>query len=112
MTSQRGVLDSMCLALVLVVGSVSALDRVRLLLVGLQYLQLILGLSPLVAAVALVPVAVVVLPVSLATPRLAARLGPRAVMTVGLSALAAGFGVIALLHDGSGYLPFLGGLIL
>lgn len=31
---------------------------------GLQYLQLILGYSPLKAAVALVPVAVVVLPVS------------------------------------------------
>jgi hypothetical protein len=36
--------------------------------VGLQYLQLILDYSPLKAAVALVPVAAVVLPVSQDTP--------------------------------------------
>jgi MFS family permease len=80
--------------------------------VGLQYLQLILGQRPLLAAVALVPVAAVVLPVSQLTPRLAARAGAPLVMTGGLLALAAGFVVIALLHDGSGYLPFLGGLVL
>ncbi|MGI5452800.1 hypothetical protein ACQEWB_06420 [Streptomyces sp. CA-249302] len=41
--------------------------------VGLQYLQLILDYSPLKAALALVPVAVVVLPTSAATPHLTRR---------------------------------------
>lgn len=43
---------------------------------GLRYLLLILGYSPLKAAVALVPVALLVIPVSLLTPRLLNRFGP------------------------------------
>ncbi|WP_329351988.1 MFS transporter [Streptomyces sp. NBC_01261] len=80
--------------------------------VGLQYLQLILGYSPLKAAIALIPVAVVVLPTSQATPHLVRRLGMKAVMATGLLLLAAGLLVIARLDVGSGYLPFLGGLVL
>ncbi|WP_405719748.1 MFS transporter [Streptomyces sp. NBC_01537] len=80
--------------------------------VGLQYLQLILDYSPLKAAAALVPVAVVVLPTSQATPRLVRRVGMKITMTVGLLLLGAGLFVISLLDVDSGYLPFLGGLIL
>ncbi|MGW7067142.1 MFS transporter [Streptomyces sp. NPDC054855] len=80
--------------------------------VGLQYLQLILGYSPLKAAVALVPVVVVVLPTSQATPRFVARIGMKAVMTAGLLLLGAGLFAISRLTADSGYLPFLGGLIL
>ncbi|MBC3840757.1 MFS transporter [Streptacidiphilus sp. 4-A2] len=80
--------------------------------VGLQYLQLILDYNPLKSAVALIPVAVVVLPTSQATPRLVQRLGMKAVMVLGLLLLATGLYAISLLNVGSGYLPFLGGLIL
>ncbi|MEU7212636.1 MFS transporter [Streptomyces sp. NPDC044989] len=79
--------------------------------VGLQYLQLILGYSPLKAAVALVPVAVVVLPTSQATPRLVRRTGMKVTMTAGLLLLATGLFIISRLDTGSGYLPFLGGLV-
>ncbi|MFD7419081.1 MFS transporter [Streptomyces californicus] len=80
--------------------------------VGLQYLQLILGYSPLKAAAALVPVAVVVLPTSQATPHLVRRVGMKLTMTAGLLLLSAGLFVISRLDVGSGYLPFLGGLVL
>ncbi len=80
--------------------------------VGLQYLQLILGYSPLKAAVALLPVAVVVLPVSAITPSLVRRAGMKVTMSVGLLLLGAGLFLISLLDVDSGYLPFLGGLVL
>ncbi len=80
--------------------------------VGLQYLQLILGYSALKSALALVPVALVIVLVSEATPRLAVRLGERAVMICGLLLLGCGLAVLALLDAGSGYPPFLGGLVL
>ncbi|MEU6501372.1 MFS transporter [Streptomyces californicus] len=80
--------------------------------VGLQYLQLILGYSPLKAAAALVPVAVVVLPMSQATPHLVRRVGMKATMTAGLLLLSAGLFVISRLTVDSGYPPFLGGLVL
>ncbi|MER6287496.1 MFS transporter [Streptomyces sviceus] len=80
--------------------------------VGLQYLQLILDYSPLKAAVALLPVAAVVMPVSAVTPNLVRRAGMKATMTVGLLLLGAGLFLISLLDVDSGYLPFLGGLVL
>lgn len=79
--------------------------------VGLQYLQLILGYSPLKAAVALVPVAVVVLPVSQLTPRVVARAGLRNVMTAGLALLGSGMLLVSRLNLDSGYIPFLAGLL-
>lgn len=80
--------------------------------VGLQYLLLILDYGTLKAAVALVPVAVVVLPTSQLTPALARRLGTNVVMSGGLVALAIGFFWVSRLTVDSGYLPFLGGLII
>lgn len=79
--------------------------------VGLQYLQLILGYSPLKSAVALIPVAVVVLPVSMVTPLLVRVVRLNMTMFAGLLFLAAGLLWIATLDTDSGYLPFLGGLV-
>lgn len=79
--------------------------------VGLQYLQLILEYSPLEAAVALVPVAVVVLPASRVTPWLVERIGTNVVMSSGLALLAAGLFWVARLDVDAGYLPFLGGIL-
>ncbi|MFJ8537187.1 MFS transporter [Streptomyces sp. NPDC093591] len=74
--------------------------------------QLILGYSPFKAATALVPVALAVLPTSMVTPHLVRKAGMKAVMSVGLFLLAAGLFLISLLDVDSGYLPFLGGLVL
>ncbi|BDH56664.1 hypothetical protein MTP03_16030 [Tsukamurella sp. PLM1] len=79
--------------------------------VGLQYLQLILGYSPLHSAIALVPVALTVLPVSISTPAIVRRLGLNVTMCLGLLLLAAGLSWIATLDADSGYPPFLLGLI-
>lgn len=79
--------------------------------VGLQYLQLILGYSPLHSAIALVPVALAVLPVSVSTPAIVRRLGLNVTMCLGLLLLAAGLGWVATLNADSGYPPFLLGLI-
>lgn len=80
--------------------------------VGLQFLQLILGYSPLKSAVALIPVAVVVMPVSVLTPRLVTRIGLKITMGGGLLFLAGGMFWVSRLHVDSGYLDFLTGLLL
>lgn len=80
--------------------------------IGLQYLQLVLGYSPLHSAVALIPVAVVVLPTAQATPAIVDRLGLGRVMTAGLLLLAAGIAWTSRLQVDSGYSPFLIGLLL
>ena len=79
--------------------------------VGLQFLQLILGYSPLKSAVALLPVAAVVLPVSQLTPRLARRLGYKAVLPAGLLFLAGGMFWLTTLNTDSGYPAFLVALV-
>jgi EmrB/QacA subfamily drug resistance transporter len=79
--------------------------------VGLQYLQLILGYTALKSAAALMPVDIVVLPTTSATPWLARRIGVKAVMGGGLLLLAGGLYGLSFLTVGSGYLPFLAGLI-
>jgi EmrB/QacA subfamily drug resistance transporter len=79
--------------------------------VGLQYLQLILGYGPLKSAIALLPVAAVVLPVSQTTPRLVARFGLAPVMSGGLGAMAIGTFTLSRLEASSGYVPFLLGLL-
>ncbi|WP_306320000.1 MULTISPECIES: MFS transporter [unclassified Streptomyces] len=80
--------------------------------VGLQYLQLVLDYSPLRSAVALVPVAVVVALVSEVTPRLVDRIGMRTVTVGGLLLLGAGLFALSLIDVDSGYMPFLGSLVL
>lgn len=79
--------------------------------VGLQFLELVLGYSALKSAVALVPVAVVVLPVSRAIPFLETRFGIRIVSTIGLLLLAGGMWWASTWTVDTGYGPFLGALL-
>jgi EmrB/QacA subfamily drug resistance transporter len=82
------------------------------LFLALTYLQLVKGYSPLHASAALLPMALVVIPLSRVAPRLAGRVGVRVAGAAGLSLMAAGFTVLATLETGSSYWPFLAGLIL
>jgi MFS transporter, DHA2 family, multidrug resistance protein len=67
-----------------------------------QYLQLVLGLSPLAAGVATLPWALAFVAGSLLAPRLAGRYAPVTLMLCGLAAAAAGFALLTLVdaHDG------------
>jgi len=64
----------------------------------LQYLQLVLGWSPLESALALVPMALMLIATSRGVaPRLAPRYGPGRVIASGLALMAVGFGLLTLL---------------
>jgi hypothetical protein len=79
----------------------------------LQYLQLVLGDSPLVAALSMIPVGVGMMPAArLAAPRLAARAGAARTCVLGLVLAAGGLGLLSTLDAGSSYWPLLGGLLL
>lgn len=79
-------------------------------LVALQYLQLILGYGTLKSALSLLPMAVVIMPVSAYAATLARRFGQRVVGAAGLSISAIGFVILAFMGTGSGYWHFLLGL--
>lgn len=81
------------------------------LFLALPYLQLIQGYSPLQAAAALLPMALVVIPLSRVSPMLAARVGVRVAGATGLALMAAGFVVLATLDTGASYWHFLAGLL-
>ena len=81
------------------------------LFLALPYLQLVMGYSPLQAAGALVPMALVVIPLSRVAPAIAARFGVRVAGATGLSLMALGFIVLATLEVGSSYAHFLAGLL-
>ena len=82
-----------------------------LLFLALPFLQLVMGYSPLQAAGALVPMALVVIPLSRKAPAIAARLGVRVTGAMGLSLMAMGFIVLSTLELGSSYAHFLAGLL-
>jgi EmrB/QacA subfamily drug resistance transporter len=81
------------------------------LFLALPYLQLVMGYSPLQAAGALVPMALVVIPLSRVAPAIAARFGVRVAGAAGLSLMALGFIVLSTLELGSSYAHFLAGLL-
>jgi EmrB/QacA subfamily drug resistance transporter len=81
------------------------------LFLALPYLQLVMGYSPLQAAGALVPMALVVIPLSRTAPAIAARFGVRVAGATGLSLMALGFVVLSTLEVGSSYAHFLAGLL-
>jgi EmrB/QacA subfamily drug resistance transporter len=83
-----------------------------LLFLVLPYLQLVLGYSPLRAATALLPIAVVVIPLSRLAPRIAGRLGVHVTGPVGLGLIAAGFLVLSTLGTTSSYGHLAAGLLL
>ncbi len=78
----------------------------------LQYLQLVLGDSPLEAALSMVPLAFGLMPTArVLAPRLADRIGTARTSTIGLLVAAAAFGWLSTLDAGSSYWPLLVGLV-
>jgi EmrB/QacA subfamily drug resistance transporter len=80
--------------------------------VGLQFLLLILGWSPLHAALAMAPIGIVVLAAAQLTPKLVHRVGSRAVMTVGLMLLAGGMALVGRFDTTSTYTAFLVAMVI
>jgi EmrB/QacA subfamily drug resistance transporter len=78
----------------------------------LQYIQFVLGYSPLVAGLALAPMAVLMMGLSPRVPRLLEHFGPARVAPLGLLSMAAGFAVFSTAGVGSSYLLLLAGLLL
>lgn len=78
----------------------------------LQYLQFVVGLSPLQAAIRLLPLPVVMIPLARLAPRLATRLGFRRLGPLGLALMAAGFVVLSRLGVELSYGMLLTGLVL
>jgi EmrB/QacA subfamily drug resistance transporter len=80
-------------------------------LVAIQFMQLILGYSPLKAGLAILPMTLVTLAVSASAASFIDRFGGRLVSTVGLVISAAGLGFFATLTANSSYGHLLIGLI-
>jgi EmrB/QacA subfamily drug resistance transporter len=78
----------------------------------LQYLQLVLHDSPLVAAISLIPMALGMMPSArFGAPKLVARIGTGRTCALGLFVAAAGFVWLATLDASSGYWALLAGLL-
>ncbi|MFC0005535.1 MFS transporter [Micromonospora siamensis] len=78
----------------------------------LQYLQFVLEYSPLQAALALLPLPVVLMPVARNAPKLLGRVGFRVLGPVGLVLMAGGFGVLSFLETEMRWPLFVGGIVL
>jgi EmrB/QacA subfamily drug resistance transporter len=79
--------------------------------ITLQYLQLVRGDTPLLAALQVLPVAAVMMPTSRVVQRLTARYGPRRVGAAGLALIAVGLAIVAQLGTHSSYWLMATGLI-
>ncbi len=75
--------------------------------VSLQFLQLVLGYSTFEAALALLPMSIVILPISYLAGTLSETYGHRLIGGIGLAVSAVGFGLFATLGTGSGFLSFM-----
>ncbi len=71
--------------------------------ISLQYLQLVLGYGTLKSAIALLPVALVMMPLSTVAATLAERYGQRIIGALGLAISAVGFVMVATLSVSSSY---------
>jgi EmrB/QacA subfamily drug resistance transporter len=80
--------------------------------ISLQYLQLVLGFGTLKSAVALLPIAVVMMPLSTVAATLAERYGQRIIGALGLAISAVGFVVIATMTVHSSYWELLVALLI
>jgi EmrB/QacA subfamily drug resistance transporter len=78
----------------------------------LQYVQFVLGYSPLQAGLALAPMALLMMALSPRVPRLLEHFGPGRIGPVGLLLMAGGFAVFSTAGVGSGYFLLLAGLVL
>jgi len=84
-----------------------------LFLVLIQYLQAILGYSALKAASGLLPMAIMMMPLSTIAPTIAERFGFRRTLVTGMLAMATGLVVFALLaNPDGGYLTVLPGTLI
>ncbi|WP_131740394.1 MFS transporter [Actinomadura roseirufa] len=80
--------------------------------ITLQYLQLVKGNGPFLAAASLLPMAAAMMPSARGiAPRLASRFGARRVVPAGLLLAGLGLFLLSLLDETSGYWPLLAGLI-
>jgi EmrB/QacA subfamily drug resistance transporter len=79
--------------------------------IGMQYLQLVRGDSPLLAAVQVLPLAVAMVPTSRLAPALTVRFGTRSVCAGGLALVAAGLAIIAQAGTHTPYALMAGGLV-
>lgn len=77
----------------------------------LQYLQLVQGMSPLTAALAMVPMALTLMALARNAPRIVKRLGVQRAAPLGLALMAVGFATLALLDTTSTYWLLLAGLV-
>ncbi|MGI8763802.1 MAG: MFS transporter [Ilumatobacteraceae bacterium] len=76
-----------------------------------QYLQFVLGYSPLGAAVRLLPVSVVMMVLAPQTPRLSARFGANVVASVGLTLVAVGLAAMSLFETDSSYIQVIATIV-
>jgi EmrB/QacA subfamily drug resistance transporter len=82
------------------------------LFIALQYLQFVLGYSPLEAGLSILPMALMLMVISPRAPKLARRLGVRVTGGVGLGLMGVGFLVFTTLEADSAYWRFgIGALI-
>lgn len=79
---------------------------------ALQYLQFVVGLSPLQAAIRLLPLPLVMVPLARNAPRLARRVGFRRLGPLGLVLMACGFVVMSTLDVELSHARFFTGLLL
>jgi MFS family permease len=79
--------------------------------VSLQYLEGVRGYSPLVAALAVLPLSATMMPAARLTSGLASRFGARAVCVTGLVLVAAGLVIISRVGTDTSYLLMLAGLV-
>ncbi len=79
--------------------------------IAMQYLQLVLGYSPLRSAFSMLPLALVVMPLSQLVPRMLHVVPVKIVLPVGIFSLMAGLLVLATMDESSGYLHFAAGLV-
>lgn len=83
-----------------------------LFLILVQFLQAVLGYTALRAATGLLPMAVMLMPLSTVAPTIAHKVGYRRTVVTGMLTLATGLTLLALLADTSrGYLSVLPGLL-
>jgi EmrB/QacA subfamily drug resistance transporter len=82
-------------------------------LVLYPFFQAVLGWSALLSAAAILPMALVMMPLSTVAPKIAARIGKRNTMLAGVSTFATGLALMALFASvEGGYLSILPGLLL
>lgn len=76
------------------------------LFIALQYLQFVLGYSPLQAGLSMLPMALMLMAISPRAPRLARRLGVRVTGGAGLALMGVGFLIFTTLQSDSSYWLF------